>query len=197
MLDHDRRRLENIKRKIAEKLPLDPDNHLNPCLTEEQVSGFERDYLAGGRLPEGYRLFLLEVSNGGFGPAEDYPRDDDLFGPMEPLPLEPEDWIDMERWHPEKPFPATHGVGANDDEELPEGTFGCGTLVLCSWGCGFTTELVVTGEEKGNVWYMAPTEGGALPELRPDGTRLDFLDWYDLWLEGRDEFHEMNGILEA
>jgi hypothetical protein len=44
---------------------------------------------------------------------------------------------------------------------------------------------------------MAPTEGAALPETRPDGTRLDFLGWYDLWLDGRDEFDEMNEPIEA
>jgi hypothetical protein len=39
---------------------------MNPCLKEAEISAFEKRYHI--ELPQDYRLFLMEVGNGGKGP---------------------------------------------------------------------------------------------------------------------------------
>jgi hypothetical protein len=141
---------------------------MEPCLKEWAVVGFESCF--GVQLPEAYRLFLLLVGNGGWGP----PRDGlanlgearDEMGEVKQL-WEELPWI-------REPFPFTARVERRD---WRQGCFGC--VYLGGEGCGMQWRLVVTGPEAGNVWFDDPNAG----VVYPASPHRDFLGWYEAWLE--------------
>ncbi|HVV88569.1 MAG TPA: hypothetical protein VHE35_36245 [Kofleriaceae bacterium] len=58
-----------------------------------------------------------------------------------------------------------------------------GALWICHHGCALRTVLVVTGPERGNVWYDRRADGEGLePHVDADGRHLSFGDWYMAWL---------------
>jgi uncharacterized protein (TIGR02996 family) len=143
-------------------------------IAEQNLIAFEKS--VGVRLPEEYRCFLIQVGNGGAGP--DY----GLYS----LSLS---WRDLDTRTMKQPFPiSTRRARAiltrqrkgssrpQVDSPLP------GCLELSDAGCGIVGFLVVTGEQRGTVWY-----GGADP-LAPvadlDGQQLGFLGWSEGWLDG-------------
>jgi hypothetical protein len=53
----------------------------------------------------------------------------------------------------------------------------CRVVPLANMGCGTEWELVVSGPDRGNVWYY--DEGRA----RPCNPKIDFLTWYEAWVD--------------
>ena len=58
----------------------------------------------------------------------------------------------------------------------------CGNLCLGHQGCGLFFVLVVTGPERGQVWSLG--DGG----IQPLAPRCNFLEWYEYWLDGGDDW---------
>ncbi len=52
--------------------------------------------------------------------------------------------------------------------------------MICEYGCANDGYLVVTGELRGTVWL---TDGYAFSPWTGDTGRLDFLSWYEAWLD--------------
>jgi hypothetical protein len=158
-------RVERIGRALAQARKF-----MEPCLKEWAIAGFENHF--GVRLPEAYRLFLLRVGNGGWGP----PRDG--LGKLgEALPdemLAPERWFQEHLPWIRKPFPF---VERTEVKDWRQARFGC--LLLADDGCGMQWRLVVTGPESGNVWFDDPNVG----TIAPASPHRDFLGWYEEWLE--------------
>ena len=166
--------------------------NLNPTKTEFEIEKFETENQI--TLPEDYREFLLHIGNGGAGP---------YYG-LEPLEAGREvdldykdgkDLIDLS-----KPFPFTEHWNVefeeiNDDnyeeidqqkiENYYDNKFVSGLLRISNFGCGVRMNIVVNGNEKGNIWVDdRVNENGLFPDPYFEQTeKITFLDWYELWLD--------------
>ena len=162
---------------------------LGPPLSVSRIAAFEVE--SGVALPEDFRRFVTEVGNGGAGPAYGWPD----FHPELTLYREPP-------WR--LPFEAPREDDDDDDDyELT------GYIEMSEHGCGIFDFLVVSGAERGNVWFS--DDGGGLYPLPgrdwdshaglpldfsssvvwrqrlgdPANTsRLSFLDYFEGWLDG-------------
>jgi hypothetical protein len=152
----------------------------NPCLTADQLASWEA--ANGVQLPEAYRLFLLEVGNGGMmpGPYCDFellPLGADRAGPKlrGPFPITRERLQQrMAQLRAEgRPtgsalFPELVG---HLEEGLPPGC-----LPLGHYPSYDRLFLVVTGELRGTVWCAV---SGGVPEIDRQGNLFDFLGWFE------------------
>lgn len=148
---------------------------LNRCISADEVDDFESHWQV--TLPQPYRQFLLTVGNGGVGPPAygmvrlgEVP-DGSQYGDMTSFEL-------LRNLH--RPFPFTaqctydefgRATGANSRAAIDDGR-----LVLGTDGCAMNWLLVVSGPERGNIWFE--NEGGMTPCPAP----RDFLNWYERWL---------------
>ena len=193
--------LERIKNKIEQIKLLDvnctlfgSNKHkyqLNPILSETEIRNFEITHNV--TLPSEYIEFLTKIGNGGAGPFYglekfenalfddlDYKRPNSLLNPSEPFPHQ-------EPWNLE--FKPT--VSEKNKEEYEKQYFEFsqdlmnGVIAICNYGCGISLNLVVNGEEYGNIWSdHRGNDGGICPsfELENKG-KITFLNWYELWLD--------------
>jgi hypothetical protein len=159
----------------------------NPVLTLEEVKQFEDKYQIN--LPEGYRLFLTQIGNGGAGPyyglesieggmLQDLDSRDknDLVDPSKEFPLS-EAW-NMDYMN-EKEFTE------EDEMEYYDKKYSNGLIRVSNFGCGISINLVVNGNQYGNIWTDDRVNGiGIYPENYFGNTeKIDFLTWYELWLD--------------
>jgi hypothetical protein len=170
--------LKRIKIKVNEKgLPL------NSPVSLQEIEKFEKE--RNIVLPEGYRRFLLEISNGR------------IVGPpslgLLPLGQSDETWS---KWTKEKynnaqnlhlDFPFEESWVWEDEEETEEkclkmGRIYQGSLYLGTDGCGMDWMLIISGKERGQIWHF--TDVG----IQPCAPRRDFLSWYEYWFDGHDDW---------
>jgi uncharacterized protein (TIGR02996 family) len=151
-----------------------------PCLTERELTAWEAAY--GVPLPEGYRLFLREVGDGGTMPGS---YCDFVVRPLAEVRGGP---------RAATPFPVTAGrlrqrfrqlkaEGRPADGVLfPElGAFwegadqppGC--LVFGQYPSGDALFLVTAGDLRGSVWCGVCC---GIPEMARSGEPVEFLDWF-------------------
>ncbi len=172
--------IERIRRKLATVPQADgrspsfgEEKHgfrLRPPLTESLVREFEDRH--GIQLPEGYRLFLLNLGDGGAGPyygllpldraldVADEPVGDFLARPSPLLPGMPrdEDWMDV--------------LGCTIENCYQ------GTIAIIEQGCSYYSLLVVSGQARGRVVNVdLEHQSPYFPE------DMDFLSWYERWLD--------------
>ncbi|WP_442818569.1 SMI1/KNR4 family protein [Streptomyces sp. NBC_01320] len=131
----------------------------------DRVHAFEAEH--GIVLPEPYRTFVAEISDGSYTGPPDY-------GLM-PLAEQPDDGreADGERCLAE-PFPLTEAwVWEEDDrpeeelEPLLDQVFGHGSIVLGTDGCGMDWHLVVTGPHPSSSEGIPAFRRGGNPVLNP------------------------------
>jgi uncharacterized protein (TIGR02996 family) len=147
------------------------------CLTEQELAAWEK--ANGMPLPEEYRLFLLEIGNGGMMPGsycdlEVWPLG---TGPENPALLEPFP-VTKERFHERRAVrPPLRGRDLFPElDTYPEREIqppGC--LVVARYPSYDEVSLVVTGELRGSLWCAA----GWWPEFNAQGEQLDFLSWFE------------------
>ena len=132
---------------------------LNPPLSEWQVRDFEDRH--GIRLPEGYRLFLLHLGDGGAGPyyglhplsraldLADEPIEGDLARPCPLVPGMPreDDWLER--------------LGCSAEECFR------GAIPIVHQGCTYYSLLVVSGAARGRVVNVDEELPAALLPGRP------------------------------
>jgi hypothetical protein len=174
--------ISRIKRKLAAK------NHsLGPVLTESEIAAFEARHRV--RLPECYRRFLLEVGNGGYGPPQTGIA---RLGepPVEMTEEERRPWVDFEVlacdfpfteswcWEDEPDMWDAAGRDWSSEAKAKLARIERGNLCLGGDGCGQSWHLIVTGPERGNVWFFADVG------ITPTVPKRDFLRWYEDWLNG-------------
>lgn len=213
-IDVIRRGLATLAASDGERRVFGSGSHsykLNPPLSEEVVMQFERQWRC--ELPEEYRCFLRELGDGGAGPyygvfplgrahlgSELVSFADWGFDLSKPFP-HTEAWNDD--WLMDEGAPQREDFSNEDDyeaalEEWREseaaqaaedayfdayGT-GTGSIPLCHRGCGFRDWLIVSGPERGNVWYdMAPDRLGVEPIATQGRSRVTFAEWYLEWLQ--------------
>jgi hypothetical protein len=176
-----------------------------PPLTEPDLKLFEAEHKI--RLPAGYRTFLLQVGNGGAGPAYGVFR----LGEMD-------DGFEYKKWHEQDfmvgtlavPFPHVSPwndlTGMPADEGLDEDERDRqleafdrvyflpldGTLPVCHRGCALRVWLVVSGPEAGHIWFDDRADcNGLYPYSLPGLERVSFSQWYRAWL---DDILQSHGI---
>ncbi|BCY07776.1 SMI1/KNR4 family protein [Actinoplanes sp. L3-i22] len=151
------------------------------------VHAFESEH--GVTLPEPYRTFVAEVSDGSHVGPPDYG--------LVALADLPSDWGPgrSERVLA-RPFPLTtewlwEGDDEEPDDERLEQTFNDGSVVLGTDGCGLYWHLVVTGPHRGQVWMISGE--GAIPfgaEFGRGGGEPGFAGWVRHWAAGESWFEE-------
>lgn len=192
--------LNRIRQKLSTLKGLDStfslfgsSNHmyiLNSQLDELQLSDFEnRNEI---KLPTGYRNFLKYVGNGGAGP---------YYGivPIEKclmVDLDSDDYDDLIMLN--EPFPHTQpwnldfSIVNEENEELAnkieeeyfQKKWINGLIRVSNYGCGVFINLIVNGAEYGNIWTDDRiNRKGILPFKTKNSKRVDFLNWYEEWLD--------------
>lgn len=59
-----------------------------------------------------------------------------------------------------------------------------GSIPIATKGCNLGVSLVVSGPERGNIWYdLRADMEGITPASKPGSPRLTFLQWYEDWLD--------------
>jgi hypothetical protein len=184
--------LERVKHLLARMQPTDVADQsrqacewkhpytAKPCLSAHQLAAWEA--ANGASLPEAYRLFLLEVGNGGTMPG---PYCDFEVWPFDPSKID---------HNFQKAFPITKGrldtrmaqlraegrpretilfpeLAAYLKEGMPPGCLGIGQYP--SYDRVF---LVITGELSGMVWCAV---SGGVPEFDAAEKLFDFLSWFE------------------
>ncbi|HLP91298.1 MAG TPA: SMI1/KNR4 family protein [Nostocaceae cyanobacterium] len=169
----------------------------NPCLKDAEIQAFERKYNID--LPRDYRQFLLEVGNGGAGPGYGLYKILGTGSDNEVAATPYQNNFDILS----RPFSFTT---AWNNLELPvneylDNKLLQGALTIANYGCGIYALLVITGDQKGQIWIDDRTnDSGIYPaslnfcryfhnfdldEFLPEGDDdqpLGFYDWYDNWL---------------
>jgi hypothetical protein len=179
------------------------DYVLRPRLPEAELHVWEREH--GVTLPVEYRAFLLELGNGGAGPFYGlFPLgswdgsggglggleslEDEVGDLRAPFPHR-ESWnLSASRLAPPDEFDSDEHENAwNDalDTEYYARSLLDGGFWICHHGCALRTVLVVTGPERGNVWFDGRADNsGIVPHTDAHGRHLSFGDWDLDWLAG-------------
>lgn len=169
-------RLKQIRTELKRR------TRMNPCLSESDVEAFNQRWTI--KLPLGYRRFLLTAGNGGLGPP--------AYGllPLGEVPSDYDRSAGEVLAHLGKPFPLAQGwVWGGEQERKPElhRATHFGNLILGTGGCGQYWLLIVTGPQRGQIWFR--TDVGIVPCDPP----RDFLGWYEHWLAGGRDWFEGQG----
>jgi hypothetical protein len=157
---------------------------LKPRSTESEILAFEKYY--GITLPIEYRTFLRELGSGGAGPGNG-------LIDLEILPQQDDDGFDSKFFEDssriQKQFPistklAQEALARPKDKRFIEDVEydGLGCLEMADHGCGSFSFLVITGEQRGTVWYHGCSME-LIPAVDKQGQQLDFLGWYEDWLD--------------
>lgn len=175
---------------------------LGSPLSEGQIRTIETHYRF--QVPDGYRRFLLEVGDGGYGP----------FNGLRTLERAIADSFADEaeaETHLPCPFPHDSATGRIDQrpasfpdddswrDHVESASFVSGSLCLSHYGRTIENRLIVTGDLAGQFWIDdRGADGGVFPITLDNSLRLlghkvadhpdlhrpaEFLSWYDLWLE--------------
>ncbi|MGI5238907.1 SMI1/KNR4 family protein [Dactylosporangium sp. CA-139066] len=151
------------------------------------VHAFEAEH--GIVLPEPYRTFVAEISDGSFSGPPEY----GLLGVAE----KPGDWgDDRPARELAAPYPLTGAWLWEEDsrpseeiEPLLGPVFDHGSIVLGTDGCGMYWHLIVTGPHRGHIWNISGE--GAMPfgaEFGYTTGASGFLGWVRHWAAGQPWF---------
>ena len=170
---------------------------INHTVSAETIKRFETNNRI--KLPEPYIKFLTEISNGGAGPYYgleplenslfqdlDYKKPDFLLNPSTPFPH-------TESWNMK--FQSTVDEDENEEEyekqyetfqdEYYDPKYMTGVIAICNFGCAVSLNLVVNGEEYGNIWTDDRSSDYGIHPSQELGNKekITFLDWYERWLD--------------
>jgi uncharacterized protein (TIGR02996 family) len=149
------------------------------CITKRQLAAWES--ANGVTLPEEYRLFLLEVGDGGMMPGSycDFVVYSlgEVEAPVtlgEPFPISKE-LLRERRAQSRVKRKAGNARFYPELDAYQEGIQPPGCLEVARYPSYDPLSLVVTGELRGSLWCAA----GWWPEFNRRGEQLDFLSWFE------------------
>lgn len=146
-------------------------------ISESELKNFEKEHNIN--LPVDYRAFLLAFGNESPGPYYG------LLSLKKGVLDLPQNARQSSTIHLSRPFRFDVAWNEKENEEYDDAKWCDGMLRICHEGCGFFTNLIITGKESGNVWVDGRvSEQGIYPlQYKGKHTRLSFTDWYLKWLE--------------
>ncbi|MCG5460614.1 SMI1/KNR4 family protein [Micromonospora sp. MED01] len=170
-------------------------------LTDRELTDAEQQF--GVTLPDGYREFLLHVDSGGIGPvnlrrlsrssgcwAWEDDQETDHGALTTPFPDQDSyegQWDELEAMKPQLSDEAGWAAWNRRSNDL-ERAQTTGVVYLSDNGCGFYTLLVVSGTERGNIWFDRRATSDVIVPLRhQDGRHVTFTDFYLDWLSAADQ----------
>lgn len=199
------RKLEELRRIDRSFATFGSSSHqyrLEPPLPRAKLESFEAEHSIV--LPEPYRTFISELSNGGAGPycglfplgyfdgsggpLERWSEGDGFAGQLSrPFPH-------RQPWSlPDSRYKCPDAFETEEEEEawykaLEDETWKPelvdGAFPICHQGCAIRNLLVVTGPERGKVWVDdRASDGGIFPEGDDPNSGISFFDWYSDWLD--------------
>lgn len=199
--------INRIIKKIGQIKNLDKDfrlfgsqNHkykINPTISIDNVKQFEQAHNV--TLPKEYFEFITKIGNGGVGPFYglepfenclyddlDYKRSDSLLNPSKPFShkqawnMEFETRIDEDKNEKEYENELSKFEEKYFNKELMNGV-----IAICNFGCGVNLNLVVNGQEYGNIWTDDRGSDNGIHPSNELGNKdkITFLNWYELWLD--------------
>ncbi|QNE79042.1 SMI1/KNR4 family protein [Streptomyces finlayi] len=168
----------------------DVDDHGASALGLPAVRAYEAEH--GVVLPEPYRTFVAEMTDGSYAGPPD-------FGLLALAEL-PGDWGDgRPARRLDLPFPLTEAWLWEDEDDDPRSeeevdalldrVFDHGSIVLGTDGCGMNWHLVVTGPHRGHVWNISGE--GATPfgaEFGFTTGSAGFAGWVEHWAANKPWF---------
>ncbi|MEZ6135534.1 MAG: SMI1/KNR4 family protein [Pirellulaceae bacterium] len=181
---------ETVKQRLLELQRTDPAFEQIDAPTGYRVNApirFEdldaAELLLNCELPAAYRVFLMDIGNGGAGPG---------YG------LQPFDLNDVDIDEAKRPFPFSASyreTGSREEQNDYWDRRDHGSLPLCDYGCGQFARLVLNGPFAGEVWiaYWSVDMGMQRfgnyvtehnPELSCGDFAVYFDEWYATWLDG-------------
>ena len=161
---------------------------LNPVLSENEIIKFETKYKI--KVPLDYKLFLMEIGNGGAGPYYGifplgkydegiWQENNGIVGVLsEPFPYTSD-------WNEEPNFP--HEERYENEEEFEKDYLAVqekywkalnGAIPICHQGCAIRNWLIISGPETGKIWIDKLADYVGLIK-----TELSFEQWYIKWLD--------------
>ena len=186
-----REHLDRIAEKLARLRAADPvflipgaeaHHHVpNPVLLPDERAAFERD--AGVTLPVAYAEYLARVGNGGFGPWIGLVRlEADILGGANPVRVS-DPFPHRKRWNPRPKNPSESELADYMSPKHVAGTVRLG-FVAGDDRQFATALLVVSGPERGHIWYDdRRRQNGIRPVCRRGP--CSFLKWQE---EGIDNY---------
>lgn len=161
---------------------------LNPTKSESELLDFEKKYNI--KLPLPYRDFLKHIGNGGAGPYYGLqPLESGLFDDLDSKDknflLNPSiAFPHTDAWNHEFPEDEENYFELKDKEYF-DPKWISGVLRICNFGCGVFMNIVVNGQECGNIWVDDRcSDGGIYPDhYFGNKNKINFLTWYELWLD--------------
>lgn len=170
----------------------------NEPIPIEKLNQFEEKY--GIELPKDYKSFLSEIGNGGAGPFYGiYPLQRDLgrANPENKFEFLKFNFPHKKAWNwSDKIFDKFDEFHETEEDEIidffddvyweqyfkDELTYG--SIYITEYGCALRFLLVITGAEKGKIWFdQRADRNGLNPITNKNGNKLDFSDWYVNWLD--------------
>ncbi len=154
-----------------------------PTFTETEIVALEMSF--GVELPTELRQFLSTVHGGGAGPGYGFFLTPDAVPRARrsrPFPFGTSDArvVIARRLAGGKTRWETLRAPNEDSEEDDDYPPGPGFVPLAHQGCGVFDVIVVTGEQRGFMWWYDNAWG---PCYARDGSPWTFLDWYETWLD--------------
>jgi hypothetical protein len=204
--------VKKLKHKLFKLIDLDKnfevfgsESHkykLNPCLNEAEIQKFESSFQV--KLPDEFRNFVLEIGNGVTGPGYGFLglNIDNLMELKSSTPdFFAQSFCLQDEWNDLDLLQETNGDKASTyfDQKFIQGS-----IAIAEYGCGIQARLVITGEQRGNIWIDDRTnEGGIYPltshcaaffhddpdmdtsmyeSVEEAKEALSFYEWYENWL---------------
>lgn len=170
----------------------------NQPIPIEELNQFEEKYKI--ELPKDYKAFISEIGNGGAGPyygIHPLQRDLGRFNPENKFELLELEFPHKESWNwTDKIFSKFDELRESEDDVLTEffdriyweqyckDELTYGSIYITEYGCALRFLLIITGDEKGNIWFdQRVDQNGINPVKSEKGNKLDFSDWYVEWLD--------------
>jgi SMI1 / KNR4 family (SUKH-1) len=163
----------------------------NSCLTETELNNFEKNFSIS--LPTDYRNFLKKIGNGGSGP---YYGLFSLNNWNYELEIQETDFLSInfpytEKWNITQNFDTSNNNYFESEEflnwenEYFANSHITGSLRICDYGCAVYFLLIISGNEKGNIWIDdRANDGGIYPVIsKVKKSKMNFIEWYEEWLD--------------